>query len=86
MNVKETLILINPFPYDVQFRLGSMTVFGLFTGVTLMIPVTVGIWERIARPFLKWVYGSSGALGSRNVQRSKLRTTLTVAALMVGLQ
>jgi putative ABC transport system permease protein len=78
------LLLINPFPYDVQFRLGSMTVFGLFTGVTLMIPVTVGIWERIARPLLKWIYGSSGALGSRNVQRSKLRTTLTVAALMVG--
>lgn len=78
------ILWINPFPYDVQFRLGSITVFGLFTGATLMIPVSVGIWERIARPFLKTVYGSSGALGSRNVQRSKLRTTLTVAALMVG--
>jgi putative ABC transport system permease protein len=30
------------------------------------------------------LYGSSGQLGSRNVQRSKLRTTLTVAALMIG--
>ncbi len=78
------LLLINPFPYDVQFRLGSMTVFGLFTGATLLIPVTVGVWERVSRPFLKWIYGSSGALGSRNVQRSRLRTTLTVAALMVG--
>jgi putative ABC transport system permease protein len=78
------VLLINPFPYDVQFRLGSMTVFGLFTGATLMIPVTVGVWERVARPILKLVYGSSGALGSRNVQRSKLRTTLTVAALMIG--
>jgi putative ABC transport system permease protein len=78
------LLLVNPFPYDVQFRLGSMTVFGLFTGATLLIPVTVGLWERIARPLLKWIYGASGALGSRNVQRSKLRTTLTVAALMVG--
>ena len=78
------ILLINPFPYDVQFRMGSMTVFGLFTGATLMIPVTVGVWERITRPILKWIYGSSGALGSRNVQRSKLRTTLTVAALMVG--
>jgi putative ABC transport system permease protein len=78
------ILLINPFPYDVQFRMGSMTVFGLFTGATLMIPVTVGVWERVARPFLKLIYGSSGALGSRNVQRSKLRTTLTVAALMIG--
>ncbi|MFC1997947.1 ABC transporter permease, partial [Chloroflexota bacterium] len=82
--VSLVILLINPFPYDVQFRMGSMTVFGLFTGATLMIPVTVGIWERISRPILKWIYGSSGALGSRNVQRSKLRTTLTVAALMVG--
>jgi putative ABC transport system permease protein len=78
------ILLINPFPYDVQFRMGSMTVFGLFTGATLMIPVTVGVWERVARPILKLIYGSSGALGSRNVQRSKLRTTLTVAALMIG--
>jgi len=78
------LLIINPFPYDVQFRLGSMTVFGLFTGATLLIPVTVGIWEFVSRPFMKLIYGSSGSLGSRNVQRSRLRTTLTVAALMVG--
>jgi len=82
--ISMVILLINPFPYDVQFRMGSMTVFGLFTGATLMIPVTVGVWERVTRPILKWVYGTSGALGSRNVQRSKLRTTLTVAALMVG--
>ncbi len=78
------ILVINPFPYDVQFRMGSMTVFGLFTGATLLIPISVGTWERIARPLLKWIYGSSGSLGSRNVQRSRLRTTLTVAALMVG--
>lgn len=78
------ILLVNPFPYDVQFRMGSMTVFGLFTGATLLIPVTVGVWEWLARPILKLVYGASGNLGSRNVQRSRLRTTLTVAALMVG--
>lgn len=78
------LLIINPFPYDVQFRLGSMTVFGLFTGATLLIPISVGIWEIISRPVIKLLYGSSGSLGSRNVQRSRLRTTLTVAALMVG--
>jgi putative ABC transport system permease protein len=78
------ILIANPFPYDVQFRMGSMTVFGLFTGATLLIPVTVGVWEWLARPILKLIYGASGSLGSRNIQRSRLRTTLTVAALMVG--
>jgi len=78
------LLIINPFPYDVQFRLGSMTVFGLFTGATLLIPVTVGVWEIMVRPLMGWIYGASGNLGSRNVRRSRSRTTLTVAALMVG--
>ncbi len=80
-----TAILIwNPFAFDVQFRLGSMTVFMLFLGATLIIPVFVTIWERFTRPVMQKIYGSSGNLGSRNVQRSKIRTTLTVAALMIG--
>jgi putative ABC transport system permease protein len=78
------ILLANPFPYDVQFRLGSMTVFGLFSGATLLIPGTVAGWERLTRPLMKAIYGSSGSIGSRNVQRSRQRTTLTVAALMVG--
>ena len=78
------LIITNPFPYDVQFRLGSLPVFTLFGGLTLLIPVTVSSWERLTRPVVKWVYGSVGRLGSRNIQRSRQRTTLTVAALMVG--
>lgn len=78
------ILIANPFPYDVQFRMGSMTVFGLFTGATLLIPVTVSVWERLARPLLKGIFGVGGNLGSRNVSRSRLRTTLTVAALMVG--
>lgn len=82
--VSAAILVWNPFPYDVQFRMGSMTVFALFTGATLLIPATVGGWERFSRPVLKLVYGSGGALGSRNVQRSRMRTTLTVAALMVG--
>lgn len=83
--IGSTAILIwNPFAFDVQFRLGSMTVFMLFLGATLMIPVFVSIWERLTRPVMQKIYGSSGNLGSRNVQRSKMRTTLTVAALMIG--
>lgn len=80
-----TIILVaNPFPYDVQFRLGSITVVLLFFGGTLLIPGSVGIWERLTRPLVSWLYGAVGRLGSSNLQRSKLRTTLTVAALMVG--
>lgn len=84
LGVSTLLLIANPFPYDVQFRLGSMTVFGLFSGATLLIPGTVAAWERLTRPALKFIYGASGSLGSRNVQRSRQRTTLTVAALMVG--
>jgi putative ABC transport system permease protein len=78
------ILIINPFPYDVQFRLGSMAVFSLFLGGTLMIPVSVSVWERSMRPFMRLIYGSMGRLGSTNIQRAKQRTTLTVAALMVG--
>jgi putative ABC transport system permease protein len=56
----------------------------LLLGGTLLIPVSVGIWERVTRPGIGRLYGSEGQLGSRNARRAKLRTTLTVAALMVG--
>ena len=78
------ILILNPFPYDVQFRMGSVVVFSLFIGGTLIIPGSVRIWERILRPFIRVLYGSSGRLGSSNIQRAKLRTTLTVAALMIG--
>ena len=82
--VSTIILIINPFPYDVQFRLGSLVVFTLFFGGTLMIPVTVGLWERLLRPLIRLLYGSSGQIGSSNIQRARLRTTLTVAALMIG--
>lgn len=82
--VSTVILIINPFSYDVQFRLGSMTVFTLFGGATLLIPKTVSVWEKISRPVIKKIYGTSGNLGSRNVRRSRQRTTLTVAALMIG--
>jgi len=78
------ILILNPFPYDVQFRLGSLVVFSLFLGGTLMIPASVAVWERGLRPLMHLVYGASGRLGSSNIQRAKLRTTLTVAALMIG--
>lgn len=78
------LLIINPFPYDVQFRMGTLTVFGLFFGGTLLIPALVLAGERLARPVMRRLYGGSGQLGSGNLRRAKWRTTLTVAALMVS--
>lgn len=78
------LLVWNPFSSDPRFTLGSLTVFALFTGAALVIPSTVNVWERATRPLMKLLYGASGVLGSRNIQRVRQRTTLTVAALMVG--
>ena len=82
--ISTIILVVNPFPYDVQFRMGSVVVFSLFIGGTLIIPGSVSLWERILRPIIRILYGSSGRIGSSNIQRAKLRTTLTVAALMIG--
>lgn len=78
------ILLWNPFAYDPMFRLGSLTVFLLFLGVTLILPAGISPWERIMRPVMKVLYGTSGSLGSRNIERSRLRTSITVGALLVG--
>lgn len=78
------LLLWNPYPNDEKFRVGGMAVMGLFLGGTLTLPAIIGYWEKITRPLIRRFYGSSGMLGSRNIQRAKVRTTLTVAALMIG--
>ena len=78
------ILIINPFPYDTQYRMGSMAVIFLFIGGTLLIPVTVGIWELLLRPIVLLLFGRSGRLGSSNIKRARQRTSLTVAALMIG--
>lgn len=78
------LLLWNPFPYDAQFRLGSVAVIALFLGATFTIPASVTYWERSMRGVMRRLYGNSGLIGSLNLERSKIRTTLTVAALMIG--
>jgi putative ABC transport system permease protein len=57
----------------------------MFGGATLMTPLTVGPWEHVARPFTRAIFGGEGRLGGSNIQRAKMRTTLTVTALMVGI-
>jgi putative ABC transport system permease protein len=62
----------------------DMAVMLLLFGGTLVVPGLVGASERASRPVTRRIYGEEGALGSRNIQRARLRTALTVAALMVG--
>lgn len=51
MLLSSTAILLwNPFPYDPQFILGSLTVFLMFGGATLVIPASVTIWEKLKSP------------------------------------
>jgi putative ABC transport system permease protein len=78
------LLLWNPYPHDERFRVGSVAVMALFLGGTLILPAIIGFWDKFTGPLIKQFYGSSGMLGSRNIQRAKVRTTLTVAALMIG--
>ncbi len=66
------------------YTVGPFAVLAMFVGATLLIPGSVGLWERITRPVVRRLYGVEGRLGSSNIKRAKVRTTLTVAALMVG--
>jgi putative ABC transport system permease protein len=78
------ILVWNPFPYDVQFRLGSLTVFALFLGAMLVIPVTLKGWQFLCRWPLRLIFGGLGEIGSRNLERARNRTMLTCAALLVG--
>jgi len=78
------IIQTNPFPDSMKELVAMGTIFPLFIGATLIIPVTVEVFERTIRPVVRFVYGNEGQIGSSNVRRAKIRTTLTVAALMVG--
>jgi putative ABC transport system permease protein len=78
------ILVWNPFPYDVQFRLGSLTVFTLFFGAMLIIPVTLRVWHRLSRGLIRLLFGDLGEIGARNLERARRRTMLTCAALMVG--
>lgn len=74
-----------PFRADVAFIIGSNTIFILLLGATLCIPILANPIERIVRPFILLIFNNEGRLGSSNITRARGRTTLTVAALMVGI-
>jgi putative ABC transport system permease protein len=74
-----------PFRQEVAFHVGSSTIFALLLGATLCIPIFAGTLERLIRPAVIFVFGTEGRLGSSNIERARGRTTLTVAALMIGI-
>ena len=83
--ISVAIFLFVRLPPDLQMPAMSVAMFAMFGGATLMTPLVVGPWERIARPFVRLLFGGEGRLGGSNIQRAKMRTTLTVTALMVGI-
>ena len=85
LGISVPTFLFLQLPGDLQFFASNGSMFLMFTGATLLTPVTIGPWERVARPFVRVLFGGEGRLGGSNIQRSKMRTTMTVTALMVGI-
>ncbi len=87
LTVTASLLLLYyvPFRLSVAFLIGSNTIFALLLGATLCIPLLANPIERLIRPLIILVFGNEGRLGSSNISRARGRTTLTVAALMVGI-
>ncbi len=73
-----------PLRDAVVFQVGSLAVFAMLLGATLMVPVSLDFMEKFARPVISKIFGREGIIGAGNIQRARGRTSLTVAALMVG--
>ena len=56
----------------------------MFIGGTLVTPVVIQLSERSTRHALSLIYGPAGGLGSRNLNRARGRTSLTIGVLMAG--
>jgi putative ABC transport system permease protein len=74
-----------PWRPEVSYTVGSLAIFILLLGATLLVPAVVSVSERLVRPVAILIFNQEGRLGSGNVRRSPARTSLTVASLMVGL-
>jgi ABC-type antimicrobial peptide transport system permease subunit len=56
----------------------------MFVGGTLVMPVVIQLSERSTRHALSLLYGPAGGLGSRNLNRARGRTSLTIGVLLAG--
>jgi putative ABC transport system permease protein len=82
--VSVIMFLMVDLPDDAQFSVMTGSMLLLFLGATLLTPITIIPWERIVRPVVQRGFGGEGRLGGSNIRRSRMRTTMTVTALMVG--
>jgi putative ABC transport system permease protein len=85
--VAVALVVINAVPLrpSLSFPIGSGMVFVMFLGATLTVPSVVQKLEALFRPAIVRIFGAEGRLGAGNIERSRGRTSLTVAALMTGI-
>jgi putative ABC transport system permease protein len=74
-----------PLRQSVVFQVGSVAIFVMLLGATLTVPAAIDVLGKFVRPVIVRVFGREGAIGAGNIQRSRGRTSLTVAALMVGI-
>jgi len=74
-------------PVSASMRYYTMTVsIGVMSlGALLIIPSTIRFWVQSLSSAARRIYGAEGPLGTRNIGRGKLRTTMTVMALMVSI-
>jgi putative ABC transport system permease protein len=68
----------------VRIATGSTFFIFTFLGAILLMPTIILALERGGRGLIGALYGPVGQLGSRNLARSKARTSLTVGVLMIG--
>ncbi len=78
-------IYVIPLRQSVMYGVGTNAVFWMLLGATLTVPSSIGVLERFLRPIMIRLFGQEGLIGSGNIERSRGRTSLTVAALMVGI-
>lgn len=72
-------------PSSIQYYVSNAAVTVMSVGAMFIIPITVHAWVQILGPVLRRLYGGEGQLGTRNIERGKQRTTMTVIALMVSI-
>lgn len=77
------VLFVLPLSPTIRYSLGQPAVFLLLGAATLLIPTSMNAWQRLSRPLVRRVYGNEGALGVSNLERARLRSTLTAAALMI---
>ncbi|HNS50779.1 MAG TPA: FtsX-like permease family protein [Anaerolineae bacterium] len=70
---------------SIQYYVSNGAVTLMSVGAMFIIPVTVHAWVLVLSPLLRGLYKGEGQLGTRNIERGKQRTTMTVIALMVSI-